>query len=115
MSSFELEKSIDTVIPNAKVSKDIFAYLKQEGDTVQIEIDQEYIFVPKDARMDIVNKMYIKEYYDICFGTGYRVQVAIGGVRLQKHGILYAQYGFATLYYDDQGEVITIDFHTEMR
>lgn len=115
MDSFELEKSIDTVIPNAKVSKDIFAYLKQEGDTLHVEIDQEYTFVPRDVHMDIVNKIYIKEYYDICFGTGYRVQVAIGGVKQQKHGILYAQYGFATLYYDAQGEVITIDFHKEMR
>ncbi|AFY54617.1 hypothetical protein Riv7116_2085 [Rivularia sp. PCC 7116] len=41
--------------------------------------------------------------------------VAIGGITSQKHGILTAKYCFATLYYNDERQLFTMDFHEGMR
>lgn len=113
-------KALDDALTDQQIVRDVLSVLRESslGGIVKIEIDAENaqtISIPEATPIEIVTKAFLKEYRDINFRTGYRVQVALGGIQDQKHGILYAKFCFATLYYNEQGQMITIDFHKEMR
>jgi len=116
MSKLNFESAIDEVLPDNKITNDVQAILDQGDEVSVIDLGNDmFLSLSKTTNIDIVTKMYLKEYYDIGFGTGYRVQVAIGGIQRKSHGILYAKYCFATLYYNAESRLITADFHKDMR
>jgi hypothetical protein len=67
-----------------------------------------------DVSLDIITKCVFKEHKNIDFGT-YRVMIAVGGIEEQKYGSIDPKYFFATLYYDRDCALTTLDFHQEMR
>jgi hypothetical protein len=111
-------RALDEALPDSVVEEALRSILRQEAagaETVCLEMDGEHIMVPRDASTDLVTKAFFKEYYDVGFSTGYRAQVAIGGVISEEHGIAKAKHCFATLYFDRSCQLITIDFHAQMR
>ena len=72
--------------------------------------------MPIDTRIDIITKAVFKEYVEMPFGA-YKAQVAIGGVKklTDKERLHQAVYCFATLYYSEEGQMTTIDFHSQVR
>ncbi len=113
----DIGKVIDNFLPDERVLDDVFLLLREdqgpEGTAIEFETGR--VRVPENPQVAVVTKAYLKEYYDVGFGSGYRVQVAIGGVQEEQFGILKARYCFATLYYNCEREMITADFHQDMR
>lgn len=118
MAYINVIKAINEALPDEQIGKDISnilqKYAKQGGVEVELSEDK-LLVIPENVPIDIVTKSFFKEYYDINFRSGYRVQVAIGGIQNQKYGILYAKYCFATLYYNEESKMLTIDFHKDMK
>jgi len=111
---------LDEALPDEKIVKDILIVLREytQDGGVEIELDEaegKTVFIPENPRVEIVTKVLLKEYYDVNFRSGYRVQIALGGIQEQKYGILDARYCFATLYYNLEGEMLSLDFHPNMR
>jgi len=108
---------VDSMLPDKRVLNDVLLILQEEkgAEGTDIEFETGYVRVPENPHVAVVTKAYLKEYYDVAFGSGYRVQVAIGGVQEEQFGILKARYCFATLYYNCERKMITVDFHQDMR
>jgi hypothetical protein len=66
-----------------------------------------------NCELAITTKAFFREYHTLNFGP-FKVQLAIGGVERQRHGVLYAKYGFALLFYNEEFQVITVDFDKHM-
>ncbi|MEC4984571.1 MAG: hypothetical protein SAJ37_20100 [Oscillatoria sp. PMC 1068.18] len=120
MPILEVIKVIDAALPDEQIIKNVTNLLQEyaKNGEVEIELDEaeaKNILVPADTEILIVTKAFLKEYFEINFQTGYRVMVALGGIREEKHGLLQAKFCFATLYCDAEGNMVTIDFHLEMR
>jgi hypothetical protein len=116
MDTTQLFSALDTALPDEKIVCDILGWLEQNSvsGNIQIELDDEVINVPTSTGVEIVTKTLLKEYTDAGFST-YRVEVSIGKIVEQKHGIITPQYCFATLHYDKSKLLITIDLHREFR
>ena len=109
-------RALDGALPDATVLADLAGILWDGGkDTAEVELDGLLVPVPRGAPLEIVTKAFLKEYFDVSFKTGYRVQVAVGGVSSEQFGILSAGICFATLYYNAARRPFTVDFHKEMR
>ena len=111
---------LDEALPDEKIVRDILSMLREytrEGG-VEIELDEgegKTVFIPENPRVEIVTKVLLKEYYDVNFRSGYRVQIALGGIKENKYGILSARYCFATLYYNLEKKFLSLDFHYSMK
>ncbi len=116
MSTPRLYLLLDEILPDKQIIQDLSNRIWNDKELKgsYIELGGEWKFVPDNAPIDIVTKALFKEYYDIPFGR-YKVMVAIGGITSQQHGFLTAKYCFATLYYNDDCQLFTMDFHQEMR
>lgn len=116
MRTVNLIEELDRLLPDSQIIEDITSILWQKGSKgAEIELERAKVLVPPNTRLEVVTKSLFKEYYDVGFGTCYRAQVAVGGVADQAHGILGAEYCFATLYYSQEQQIITVDFHEDMR
>lgn len=116
MNTSNLFSMLDKALPDEQIIKDLSNTIWQEKESggIDIEVDDRKQFIPENISFDIVTKALFKEHYNLGFGT-YRVMVAIGGIKSCKHGVLIANCCFATLYYNDKCQVITVDFHDNMR
>ncbi|MEO0844399.1 MAG: hypothetical protein AAF063_36865, partial [Cyanobacteria bacterium J06643_5] len=116
MTTSRLYLLLDETLPDEQIIQDLSDRIWNDKELkgINIELNDQWKFVPENTPISIVTKALFKEYYDIPFGT-YKVMVAIGGITSQKHGILKAKYCFATLYYNDDCQICSIDFHEEMR
>ena len=84
-------------------------------DRTNVEPDNDAVHIPIDVSITVITKAFFKEYFDeIGFGT-FKAMLALGKVTKKKSGYIEAEYGFSTLYYDDNANFITSDFHTEIR
>lgn len=110
----KVDELLEVILPDAKVKQDIARILWGEGGDGRVEVDEEWITIPQGCELAITTKAYFKEYYDINFGP-FKLQVAIGGVVKQEFGILDAKYCFAMVFYNEESQLITIDFYSEMR
>jgi len=110
---------LDDFLPDSKIKEDLLNMLWEDELECELECEIELeigtIKVPRDALLEVVSKSYRNNRYNIGFGNYYAAQVAIGGVREEKCGILYPVYCFATLFYDLDRDVITTDVHSDMR
>ena len=107
---------LDEVLSDVKIKDDLSKELAEAGAGFdQVATNAVDVPIPNDVLVTVITKAFFKEYLDkIGFGT-FRVMVALGEIIRKKSGYIEAQYGFSTLYYDDDAGLITIDFHTEMR
>jgi hypothetical protein len=111
--SEELTNLLNKTIPNEKIIGDLWKILNK-GDS-KVELNDKWVDIPCETQIDIVTKAYFLETYDnVGFGV-YRVLLAIGGFKENPHGFHTAGICFSTLYYDKDGELITLDFHEEFR
>lgn|GEM_PF-2449088 len=116
LNTHSLKRLLTNTLPDQIIIEDVHKILK-DNDPVEeclIEIDDTLISVPLQAPIHIITRAFYDETLRVRFGT-YRVQVAIGDVVTDQHSEAEATYCFATLYYDDHKNLITIDFHSAMR
>jgi hypothetical protein len=118
MDSQDVIQAIDLILPDPKIFEDVNNMLKKYRASgqkkVQLEDEDISIAIPEGVQIDIVTKAFFNEYFDINLGTGYRVQVAMGGIQKQKRGRVYPELCFATLFYDATRKMLMIDFHQNM-
>lgn len=116
MNTNDLVDILDKVLPDARITQDLADILNNLSAAGKgVELSEAIILIPKQTYLEVVTKAFFKENYRIAFDTGYRVQVAIGGVRKEESGILFPEYCFATLYYNEGRSLVTVDFHEDMR
>jgi len=60
----------------------------------------------------VVTKAFFKEYFNIYFGTCYRITLAIGGAHLEEDGTVEAGFCFLTIWYNLQREILSREFHS---
>jgi len=108
---------MDEALPDEMILQDVYNLLARDAEDGQkrIELDEQWVSIPINIPVDIVTKAFFKEYYDVGWGISYRVLVAIGKFKKDQYGLHTAEYCFATLYYNERGDMITEDFHTEFR
>ncbi|GBC60514.1 hypothetical protein DENIS_1471 [Desulfonema ishimotonii] len=117
MKKTDLERALDEALPDEKILSDVKRLLEYnaENGVTEIELNEKWVPIPIDVPIDIVSKAFLKEYYEgVGFGA-YRVLVAIGGFKKDRYGFHEAGYCFATLYYNDQGDNFTEDYHVKFR
>lgn len=106
---------LDDFLPDSKIKEDLLNMLWEDKLECEIELETRNVKVPRDAFLEVISKSYRQNKYDIAFGNYYAAQVAIGGIREQKCGILYPVYCFAVLFYKTKPNLITIDVESEMQ
>ncbi len=106
---------LDYFLTDRLIISDLEKVLKEEVGELPIELDDDLVSIPLGVKLEIVSKSYRQSTYKNGFCNHYEVQVAIGGVAKKHSSILYPKYCFATLFYTDKKELITLDFHSQMR
>jgi hypothetical protein len=115
MERLNQEFDIDLFLPDSLVQDDLQKILWTDGDECKIELETDDIVIPKDTKLEVVDKIYRKNIYDVSFGNYFYTHVAIGGVKKVSGGIIIPVYCFATLFYTSSRKMITVDFHSDMR
>lgn len=124
MSTESLTAALNAALPDELVFaelRQIFAESSLTHGALRIEIDDaRWVDVPPEAPLEVVAKTFVIENYVSRFSTGFRAQVAIGGVvsgircderdRTDREPV-QARYCFATLFFSRERKLITIDFH----
>ena len=118
MSRDIMVRTMNEILPDSVVEEELRAILRQaqeEGGNAPVELNGNIVSVPVDVDIEVVTKAFFEERHDAGFPTGFRVQVAIGGI--SSNGVLglVATYCFATLFFNAEGRRFTVDFHTKMR
>jgi hypothetical protein len=109
---------IDSVLTDSIIHNDLIRVLweDEEGHECEIEFEEGNIVVPEGVVLEVISKVYRKNIYMIGFGSDYFYSlVAIGGIKKISGGIIIPTYCFATLFYNYECKLITVDFHSEMR
>ena len=78
------------------------------------EVPAGYVPVPLDAEIGVVTKSFFVVRLGPTFAT-FEAQVAIGGIIGSEEKVLRARYCFATLFFNENRECFTADFHIEAR
>ncbi|MDE0874545.1 MAG: hypothetical protein OSA88_11810 [Acidimicrobiales bacterium] len=99
---------LDTWLPDQQVVEDVRRIVQAESQG-QLEFDSGTTTVPSGTAYEVVSKAFIKQPSNIGFGSCFRAVVAIGEVA-EANGILKSEFGFATAWYSDSGNLITTDF-----
>lgn len=119
MDSTKVIEAINEVLPDDRIHCDLKNTLKKSNQSGQVKVyledEDKIVALPNQLQADIISKAFFKEYFDIRFGTGYRVQISLGGIETQKNGIIYPKLCFATLFYDMGGKMLMIEFHERMK
>ena len=116
MKTHSLLHLLDETLGDSQIHEDLLKLLqtaKINGDAV-IEIEGTRVRIPLNVGLFVVTKAVFKDLYNSGFGT-LRAQVAIGNVINHEDGEVVAKYCFATLYYDENGKLISNDFHKQLR
>lgn len=84
------------------------------GYSVEVELDDgSFVSVECEDNFTVVTKACFKEKFDIEFGV-IRALVAIGECK-EVGGIVSASKCFTTLYFDEQLNLISMDYHKNFR
>ena len=116
MNSNKIDIEIEQIIPDTKILEDILNILSEEPNSWQIEIDNKYITIQKETKITILKKVYVKEIILSTFSP-FRVELSLGEIDAKKieQGIVETDLCFSTIYYNEMGKIITIDFHKDYR
>ncbi|MFH1024679.1 MAG: hypothetical protein V1809_14955 [Planctomycetota bacterium] len=104
--------SLKDFFPAERVSNDLRRVLEEGG--WKIELGGRITNVPPSAPIDILARSCHVYDYDIGFGNHYRVLTALGGILHNRNGVIEASLGFATLWYSEERNLITVDFSAAM-
>ena len=111
---------LDEALPDDLIRKAV-ARIFQKCETVAGHVHVEfevvpagYVPVPMDAKIGIVTKSFFVVRLGPIFAT-FEAQVAIGGIVGSEEKPLRARYCFATLFFNENRECFTADFHIEAR
>jgi hypothetical protein len=113
---------LDEALPDDLIRKAvarIFQKCEPVAGHVHVEFEVEdvpagYAPVPLDAEIGIVMKSFLVVRLGPNFAT-FEAQVAIGGLVGSQEKLLRARYCFATLFFNENRECFTADFHVEAR
>ena len=116
MNTGSVLQYLDSLLPNDKVIQDIVNYTwGDENHEVEVEVEDEMkVILSKPQPIEVVTKALYHEYFEVSFGTGYRVLAALGGIKEIKFGVIYPTYCFMTLYYNSDLILLTADYHRKM-
>ncbi|BDI30758.1 hypothetical protein CCAX7_28090 [Capsulimonas corticalis] len=118
MDAAQIATILNVTLPDRRVLEDLSTKLQRLARSAHKSKemgDEVWRSVPEGASLDIVTKAFYSEYYEgVGFAT-YKVLVAIGGLEQSEVGMHKAKYCFATLHYDDEAQLITVDFHRDFR
>jgi hypothetical protein len=116
MNTGNVLQYLDSLLPNEKVIQDMVNYTwGNENHEVAVEVEDEVkIILARPLPIEVVTKAFYQEYFEIGFGTGYRVLAALGGIKEIKFGVVYPTYCFMTLYYNSDLIPLTADYHRRM-
>lgn len=116
MKTYSLLQLLDETIGDRRIIEDLLRVLgsSRVNDHSLIEIDGASIRVPLNVGFTVVTKAVFKDRYNSGFGA-LRAQVAIGEVTDHEDGEVIAKYCFATLYYDQNCNLLSSDFHAKFR
>ncbi|MEH1820354.1 MAG: hypothetical protein V7L31_14945 [Nostoc sp.] len=106
---------IDNFLTDSEVKEDLINTIWEDDLSCELELEQGTVLVYRNTLLEVVSKSYRQNNYQIGFGNYYAAQIAIGGVKELKSGILYPVYCFATIFYTFDKKLITVDIHSEMR
>ena len=108
--------ALDRALPDERIVTDVREVLRESSgsDLAAVELEGEWVSVPCDVPVEVVMKACVREKYGIGFGT-HKAQVAVGGITDEAGEFLDAKFCFATLYYNDNVQLTTIDFHRDAR
>ncbi len=113
MNTADVLGYLDTILPDKQVVADVANMLNLSEGEASVELENLQVSIPTNATIEVVTKALFKDDHETGFGT-YKAQVAIGGIK-QASGVTTARYCFATLYYNAVPQLITADFHRNMR
>ena len=100
---------LDSLLPTDRIEADLRDVFS--SGEARIELEGGNVAVAADVRLELVSRAFYSHEFDIGFGRAYyRVIVAVGGIRSLEYGILEAQLCFATLWYSEARDLITVDF-----
>ena len=112
----KLSAYIDDALPDDLIVNDLKEILWMDDPPGKVELDSDVITVPEAVTITVITKAFFSERFSIGFGSGFRVLVGIGDIQEGDAGYqLTCRYCFATLHYDEHCQLITEDFHSEMR
>jgi hypothetical protein len=105
------------ILPDERIAEDLRDGLRNSSSMnfVAIELEEERIQVPCDVSIQVVSKALFKDRYNIPGWGTLRAQVALGEVTDPLDGTAFAEYCFGTLYYDENCNLISSDFHKSLR
>ncbi len=110
---------LDRLLTDEMIVRDVSRIIWRDEDpklgSGEIGFQSGNVFVPWGTTIFVVAKAFFYELYDWDFGTSYKAQVSIGDIILTDHHVYGTQYCFATLDYGLDLQLITVDFHKEMR
>jgi hypothetical protein len=99
-------------LPDERIFEDIRNIL-DEGDR-RIELDGQWVPYEPDVPLQVLVRSVYAYEMEFGFGNGFRVLVAIGGVKGIEAGVPRAGICFATLWYRADRKLITVDFTADV-
>ena len=115
MTTNDMSKCLEIILPNYKIIQDIIEYTWGNiNNEVEIEFEELSITIPRNTSVEIITKAFYQELFDVGFGTGYRVLATLGNIKKIEFGIIYSEYCFVTLYYNTELKIFTLDYHLDM-
>ncbi|MEA5472337.1 hypothetical protein [Spirulina sp. 06S082] len=124
MNHISHNPNLDDFLPDSQIQSDLLYILWEQTSPEEIvdalppgtlEIDDKYIEIPSNVKLEVIAKSYRQHNYESGFGDHYAALIAIGGVVSMTAGIPHPKYCYATLFYSSEKYLITSDFHSEMR
>ncbi len=107
----EIEEALEKLLPTQKILAELSGILAEWGHEVSVGEEEERVNVSPDTKLELISKSALYTPYNLGFGTGFKVIVAIGGVveLEEKLSHIVAGICFITLWYNQGGKLITTD------
>ncbi len=115
MSEININDSLDRVLTDGRVLGDAARVLAEEVEKGGLSAAELGGNRPEQVPMEVVKKAFIQCRFENAFGNHFIAQVAVGGIERQGSGIVHPGYFFSTLYYSEDLNLMTVDFHDEFR
>ncbi|QDT28109.1 hypothetical protein Enr10x_34480 [Gimesia panareensis] len=106
-----IEEALEKLLPTQQILDQLSEILADWGHEVSVGEEEERVHVAPDTKLELISKSALYTPYDLCFGTGFKVIVAIGGVVEldEKRSHIVPGICFITLWYNKDRKLITTD------
>ena len=102
--------AVATLLPEAKVLGDVRSTLDDAGF---VELDDTRVSIPRNCTLQLLARSVHRDELGTGFGNHLCALVAVGGAQ-QLGGVVVAGICFATVWYNADGNQITMDFSTRI-